>query len=42
MIKLLTLLIIPLSLEISTINSILLHEQKVMKERNFGNEVKVD
>lgn len=41
MLKLLTLVIIPLSLEVLTIDSIILHERKVMKERNFGNEVKL-
>lgn len=36
MLTLWTLIFVSLSFEILTINSIILHEHKVMKERNFG------
>lgn len=41
MFNLLSLIIILLSIGISTINSIILHEQNVMKERNFGKIIKI-
>jgi hypothetical protein len=37
MLRLWILIFVPLSFEVLKINSIILHEHKVMKERNFGN-----
>lgn len=39
MLALWILIVVPLSFEISTISSKILHEHQVMKERNFGNDI---
>lgn len=36
MLKVWTLLVVPMTIQILTINSILMHDIQVMKERNFG------